>query len=156
MKPKQLCVALVFLGLANLVCAQIDSPLYRHDPTPLRILNQDGSVIEMVTVVVSERADQARGLMFVRHLPINMSMLFLYPKPTRASFWMKNTYVSLDLVFIGVNNKILHIIQNAEPLSTQTRQSPTEVIAVLEVNAGLCQKLGIKMGDTVQHRVLER
>ena len=93
------------------------------------------------------RAEQ--GLMFVSDLPETMGMVFPFQPPRVASFWMKNTYIELDMLFIDEKGRVRKIIQRAAPLSLQTLSSDTPVAAVLELKGGLAAKLGLHTGDTV-------
>lgn len=135
--------------------AQVDSPLYRLEHSPLEFRTKEGAVIQMTTVVVADGEQQQRGLMFVRHLPVNQSLLFVYKKLSDVTFWMKNTYVPLDLVYIQRKGVIVDIIRNTVPLSTEKLASDQGAIAVLELNAGLCKKLGIEIGDVVEHEFFD-
>ncbi|MBQ7660220.1 MAG: DUF192 domain-containing protein [Alphaproteobacteria bacterium] len=93
-----------------------------------------------------------KGLMFRNHLPSNQGMLFLFDNQhlQPVAMWMKNTYISLDMLFIGKNKTIVAIVQNTEPLSLKII-SPTReyVSAVLELNAGEVKKHAIQVGDKV-------
>lgn len=143
-------------GALCLTTGQVDSPLYHLESSPLEIRTKEGAVIHLKTVVVSDHAQQGRGLMFVRHLPVNQSMLFVYTGRLKTvTFWMKNTYISLDLVFLQRGGIIADIIRNTVPLSTEKLSSDQGAIAVLELNAGLCKKLGIEIGDVVDHEFFE-
>ena len=92
---------------------------------------------------------QTQGLMFVRDLPPGRGMLFPEPQPRPTSFWMKNTYIELDLVFIGPDHRIVKIAAKAPPLSLALIDSGAPVIAVLEIKGGEAQRRGIRIGDTV-------
>ena len=96
---------------------------------------------------------RARGLMYVRELPPGRGMLFLYDFPQFASFWMKNTYIPLDLLFISPDGSIANIVENATPLSLAPLESVAPVAKVLEVAGGTAARGGIRAGDHV--RVLE-
>jgi len=93
------------------------------------------------------RAEQ--GLMFVSDLPETMGMVFPMEPPRVASFWMKNTYIELDMLFIGADGRVTKIIRRAVPMSLQALSSDTPVGAVLELKGGLAAKLGLQAGDTV-------
>jgi uncharacterized membrane protein (UPF0127 family) len=97
--------------------------------------------------------EQARGLMFRRSLPENQGMLFDFKREQELSFWMKNTYVSLDMIFIRADGRILRIAQNTEPLSERLVPSGGPARAVLEVVAGTARKYGIAAGDRVAHPI---
>jgi uncharacterized membrane protein (UPF0127 family) len=87
--------------------------------------------------------------MFVSDLPETMGMVFPFQPPRVASFWMKNTYIELDMLFIDEKGRVRKIIQRAAPLSLQTLSSDTPVAAVLELKGGEAAKLGLHTGDTV-------
>jgi len=94
-------------------------------------------------------AERARGLMFRKELPEGRGMLFDFDREQPVSFWMHNTYVSLDMIFIRGDGRILRIAENAEPMSDRLIPSGGPVRAVLEVVAGTAHKLGIEAGDRV-------
>ena len=92
---------------------------------------------------------QEQGLMFVRDLPKGQGMLFPQKPPRKMSMWMKNTYVELDMVFIGEKGTIDQIIEHAHPLSLDTLSSEKPVQAVLEIGGGEASRLELKVGDRV-------
>ena len=96
---------------------------------------------------------QMRGLMFRRALPEGQGMLFDFGQEQPTSFWMKNTYVSLDMIFIRGDGRILRIAENTVPLSEALVPSGGPVRAVLEVVAGTAKKFGIAPGDRVAHPI---
>ena len=101
--------------------------------------------IEVMTTV----QERARGLMFRRSLPERSGMLFLYDRPEPAAMWMKNTFIPLDIVFIAPGGTVHRIEKNTEPFSTETISSDGSIIAVLELNAGAADRIGLKRGDRV-------
>ncbi len=94
-------------------------------------------------------ARQEQGLMFVRDLPPDEGMIFPQDAPQVAHFWMKNTYIPLDMVFVGKDGRIAQIIANATPFSLAVLSSDVPVIAVLEIDGGEAKQLGIQVGDRV-------
>ncbi|NJM50527.1 MAG: DUF192 domain-containing protein [Sphingomonadales bacterium] len=92
---------------------------------------------------------QAQGLMFRRSLADDAGMIFPFPQARPASFWMKNTVIPLDIIFIGADGTIESIGENAVPYSLDTVSSKGSVQAVLELRGGLTSELGIKAGDTI-------
>ncbi len=94
---------------------------------------------------------QMRGLMYRESLPAGAGMLFLYDTPTNASFWMRNTLIPLDIIFIGADGRIVNIHANARPLDETQIPSKGPVTGVLEINGGLAGRLGIRAGDRVLH-----
>jgi uncharacterized membrane protein (UPF0127 family) len=97
--------------------------------------------------------ERSRGLMFRKELPEGKGMLFDFKVEQPVAFWMKNTYVSLDMIFIRSDGRVLSIAENTEPLSERGVPSGGPVRGVLEVVAGTAKKLGIKPGDRVAHRI---
>lgn len=99
------------------------------------------------------REEQDKGLMFRRELPDGQGMLFDFTTEQTVAFWMENTYISLDIIFINGDGRIRRIAENAEPMSKTTIPSDGPVRAVLEVIGGTARKLGIKEGDRVVHPI---
>jgi uncharacterized membrane protein (UPF0127 family) len=114
----------------------------------LEIATRSGVHVFAVEVVDND-ADRAKGLMYRKELPEGRGMLFDFHREQEVSFWMQNTYIPLDMVFIRGDGRILRIAENTEPLSTRLIPSGGPVRAVLEVIAGTTQKLGIAPGDRV-------
>ena len=92
---------------------------------------------------------QQQGLMFVRAMPSDRGMVFPQRQPRVMSMWMKNTYLSLDMLFIGPEKTVIGISEHTTPLSLDTVTSPGPIIAVLELNAGEARRRGIATGDRV-------
>jgi uncharacterized protein len=116
----------------------------------LEISSKTGVHNFMVEMAVTPD-EQATGLMHRKELPEGRGMLFKYERDQEISMWMKNTYVSLDMIFIRADGRIHRIAENTEPLSTRIVSSGGPVRAVLEVVAGTARKLGIAPGDRVGH-----
>lgn len=98
---------------------------------------------------------RARGLMFRRDLPPERGMLFLFGSDRRLSFWMKNTPLSLDMLFIQSTGEIVAIVESTPPLSVAPISPPVEAASLLEVNAGTAERLGLAVGDRVRHPRLD-
>ena len=105
--------------------------------------------------VVREEKERNRGLMYRKHLADNRGMLFHYDPAQDVAFWMKNTYIPLDIIFIGADGTIITIAANTTPLSLDRIPSNGVTRGVLEINGGFAEKLGIKVGDRVRHAVFE-
>jgi uncharacterized membrane protein (UPF0127 family) len=114
----------------------------------LEIASKSGVHVFSVEVVDND-ADRAKGLMYRKELPEGRGMLFDFQRDQEVSFWMQNTYIPLDMIFIRGDGRILRIEENTEPLSTRLIPSRGAVRAVLEVIGGTSRKLGIAPGDQV-------
>lgn len=130
-------------------------------------LAEEPARIEQVTVVSAKEAAifeaevadtddlRSRGLMFRHKLPEDRAMLFDFGEPRPAAMWMKNTYISLDMLFIRADGTIAAVAENTEPLSLQTISVQEPVKAVLEVAAGTVKRLGIVRDDKVFHPIFK-
>jgi uncharacterized membrane protein (UPF0127 family) len=118
------------------------------DVIPLTITSTKGRHAFRVEVARTA-AEQAKGLMFRTAMGADEGMLFPRNPPDRASFWMRNTVIPLDLVFIAPDRRILNIAANAVPYDETSLSSAGPVIAVLELNGGRAAQLGIAPGDKV-------
>jgi uncharacterized membrane protein (UPF0127 family) len=109
------------------------------------------------TLFTAEVADtpelRSRGLMFRHVLPPDRAMLFDFGEPKPAAMWMKNTYISLDMLFVRDDGSIAAIAERTEPLSQQTISVQEPVRGVVELAAGTVARLGIQRGDHVIHRI---
>ncbi|MEO1092420.1 MAG: DUF192 domain-containing protein [Pseudomonadota bacterium] len=106
--------------------------------------------------VAATPAERNRGLMFREHMDQDAGMVFLFDPPQRAAFWMKNTLIPLDMLFLDRAGQIVFIAANTEPLSETSHGPAVPVSAVLEINGGLSERLGIDVGDTVRSPALRR
>ena len=140
-------LALVALGAAPFLFAQ-DSVTFERDRLVVRTAEADHA-FEVELAATQEQ--RARGLMFRDGLAPWAGMLFVYDPPREVSFWMKNTRISLDLLFIDAAGTIVRIAARATPLSTAPIPSEAPVKAVLEIAGGRAEELGIAVGDRVLH-----
>ena len=101
--------------------------------------------------VADDPQERARGLMFVEDMPTLSGMLFVYEAPQRVSFWMKNTLIPLDMLFVSPAGEILTIHENAVPGDLTPIPGGDGVQMVLEINGGLANRLGVTVGDVMQH-----
>ena len=99
--------------------------------------------------VADNDAERARGLMYRRSMADNSGMLFDFGNERDITMWMRNTYISLDMLFIDANGRIGHIAANTTPLSDTVISSRIKAQFVLEINAGIARRQGIEVGDRV-------
>lgn len=109
--------------------------------------------VRITVEIADDDLERARGLMYRPPLPDNYGMLFHFQEPEHASFWMRNTPSSLDIIFIGVDGRILNIAEHTIPYSTEGVPAAGLTRGVLEIRAGHSAELGIRLGDRVRHRI---
>jgi uncharacterized membrane protein (UPF0127 family) len=119
----------------------------------VQVLTDSGKHRFKVWIAATEESQQ-RGLMFVRALPPQHGLLFLFPEPRYTSFWMKDTFLALDIVFIAADGRVVRIVAGATPQSLEPMDSGAPVKAALEVVAGTAARIGLKPGDRVLHPAL--
>jgi len=141
-----------FVLFAFLLAAGPARPADQHT---LEIASKTGVHIFAVEIADTD-AQREKGLMFRKKLPEGQGMLFDFQREQDVSFWMQNTYIPLDMIFIRGDGTILRIAENTEPLSTRLIPSGGPVLAVLEVIGGTAHKLGIAPGDRVAHPIFKR
>jgi uncharacterized membrane protein (UPF0127 family) len=145
--------ALAFLVLAFIVSAPPAARAQAFEP--LTIVTASGPQRFEVEVARND-ADRQQGLMFRRSLAPDRGMLFDFARREPVSMWMKNTYISLDMLFIRADGTVARVAENTEPLSTRVIESGEPVLGVLELVAGTARRLGIKQGDRVEHPVFKK
>ncbi|MFT4706469.1 MAG: uncharacterized membrane protein (UPF0127 family) [Yoonia sp.] len=101
--------------------------------------------------VADDDAERSQGLMNVTDMAMMSGMLFVYPRPQRATFWMRNTLIGLDMIFAAPDGTVLSLHENAVPLDETVIDGGDGVQFVLELNSGMVARLGIKAGDILQH-----
>ena len=109
--------------------------------------------VRFTVEIADDEAERTRGLMFRESLADDRGMLFHFQEPEHASFWMRNTYISLDIIFIGVDGRILNIAERTTPYSEQGIPASGLTRGVLEIRGGLARERGIRAGDRVRHRI---
>ena len=141
--------ALLLLALAAGVGAAAREQA--HFKTGRLTIHAEGRQVDYQVEVADNNRLRRLGLMHRRSLPENQGMLLLFAQPQRASIWMKNTFIPLDLLYIDDQGRIVKIVENAIPRSTGAMRSNGKVKAVLELNAGQVSKWGLAVGDRVSH-----
>ena len=101
--------------------------------------------------IAATPATRERGLMDRRFMPMDRGMLFEFERDGPVAFWMKNTYIPLDMIFIARSGAVTRIVDRADPLSETPIPSGGPCAAVLELNGGVAAQIGLKIGDRVRH-----
>jgi hypothetical protein len=142
--------ALLFLLLSLVAARADDARLTKIEP--LTVVTGLGA--SLFTVEVADTADlRERGLMFRQAVPEGRGMLFDFKLARPVGMWMKDTYVSLDMVFIRPDGTVARIAENTVPRSLEVIAAREPILGVLEFAAGTAQKIGLKAGDRVYHRI---
>lgn len=162
-RPLWVTVVVIFLAAAVLV-----SLIWKAIPTTTQneadlalAFKKEGSltflrdtlqqtIVEIDIEVAATDAEQQRGLMYRRSMEENQGMLFIFPASERRSFWMLNTYLSLDILFVDADFTIVDIKTNTTPLSQAQLTSKANAQYVVEVLAGFVGKHNIQIGDKIQ------
>lgn len=134
------CFVAVAAGAAEQQC--------RDDTVKLR---GDGKSARFSIELADEPAERAKGLMFVKSMPQSAGMLFVYPAPRPVNFWMKNTLIPLDMVFLDKKGVVQNVHANAVPHDQSPIFGGNNIMAVLEINGGLAARIGIAEGWQVKH-----
>ena len=137
---------LVALGAARPAAADVGFP-----EGDLAIVTAGGARHDFRIELAVTPDQRAQGLMHRRSLAPDAGMLFVYARTREVAMWMKNTFVSLDMLFISAEGEVVRIAERTEPLSLTTIQSGSPVKGVLEVVAGTVARLGIRPGDRILH-----
>jgi uncharacterized membrane protein (UPF0127 family) len=145
-----------FAGLSLLVIgpswSSIAAELQQFSKSELTIVSATGR--HQFKVEVAETPEQmAQGLMFRRSLAPDAGMLFDYKQPTAATMWMRNTLIPLDMLFVDARGKIVNIQLRAVPQSDDVIAAVAPVRAVIELNGGTTERLGIAPGDQVEYPI---
>jgi len=152
-----------FAGLVAALTALPDSgvaPVRAEQATPFAtsvatIVTAAGNHYPFQVELARTRDERAQGLQGRKALDTNAGMLFDFEAPQPVAMWMKDTYVALDMIFIGADGRIVNIARNTTPKSLKVIESAGPVRGVLEVAAGTTARLGIRPGDWVVHKIFE-
>lgn len=116
-------------------------------------LRSEGAELRFTIELAQTPAERSQGLMFRESLPRGAGMLFVFERPQRVAFWMKNTLIPLDLIFVDQAGIVTHVHPNAIPHDETAIPGGDAVFAVLEINGGLAARYGIVPGTLLQHQV---
>jgi uncharacterized membrane protein (UPF0127 family) len=139
-----------FVAAAVVLCVFGGPGAQAASVQPLEIVTKTGVQVFSVEMATTEQ-EKETGLMYRKELADGKGMLFDFSPEQEVSMWMKNTYISLDMIFIRADGRILRIAENTEPFSTRIIPSRGLAKGVLEVIAGTARKYGIEPGDRVGH-----
>jgi hypothetical protein len=129
-----------------------------HAAEPSRrelVIATDGGQKAFQVEIADDPQERSKGLMFRREMAPEQGMLFDYGEEQPASFWMKNTYIPLDMIFVKADGTIESIAERTTPMSERSIKSQGPVRFVLEINGGLSDELGIEPGDKVSGPALD-
>ena len=147
----QLFMLVVFAGLVSVGAGRA----HAADVAPV-VLETASGPHSFSVEIADTTATRTRGLMFRRQMAPDRGMLFDFKRPELLSFWMKNTYISLDMVFIAGNGRVNFIARETTPESTDLISPPDRARFVLEVVAGTADRIGLKVGDRARHPLIGR
>ena len=139
------------LAAAMLAAGVLGSPVARAEPLCVDLAG--GAVHRYEVEIAATPGARAQGLMFRRELAPGAGMLFDFGRDEVARMWMKNTFIPLDMVFAARDGTVRGIVRNARPRSLDTISSRVPVRAVLEVNGGEAERIGLAAGDLLRHPV---
>ncbi len=105
--------------------------------------------------IADDAPEQAQGLMHRKKMASSAGMLFIYDAPHRASFWMRNTLIPLDMIFLDKTGTITNIKHNAQPLDETPVDGGEGVLMILEINGGMAKALGISIGSQMRHPAID-
>ncbi len=142
----------VIFGLCATVMFALTLPAQAVEPAlePLEIVTSTGTH-QFQVEVARTMGERERGLMNRRSMPRDQGMLFDFHIEQTVAMWMKNTYIPLDMVFVARNGRVTAVQRNAVPFSETIIPSGPPAYAVIELNGGAAQEIGLKVGDLVRH-----
>ena len=140
------------LAVVLFLAASAGAPALGGELDSLEIVTSSGQHAFQVEIANND-ATREHGLMDRRYMAADHGMLFEFDREAPVSFWMKNTYIPLDMIFISRAGVVTGIAANAEPLSERLIPSGGPCYGVLELNGGVAASIGVKPGDKVRHRI---
>lgn len=151
-----LIAGLVAVGILALVMQYTGGdrrPLFAS--SEITITRADGERFLLPVEVADTANEKNYGLMFKSSMPRDEGMIFVYDPPERVSYWMKNTLIPLDILFVRADGRIARIVANAQPNDLSPIDSLIPVAVVVEVNAGVVQEYGLQAGDKISSPLLK-
>lgn len=153
----RLFLIIFLVGMTPMASVQADSSVFGNKPPvfkedTLQVKRKEGELLYFNIEIAERENEHQKGLMFRTELAENAGMLFLFANEEMRYFWMKNTLIPLDMLFIGKDGTINHIHHMAKPQDETTITSKYPSMAVLEIKGGNAAKLGINEGDVLIHK----
>ncbi len=143
--PGVFCVFLLMSGPVFAVCL----------PQTLDIRGPSGQQRFSVEIA-DDAAGRQKGLMFRESMPMSAGMLFVFESPKHSAFWMKNTLIPLDMIFVDSTGTVTQVHSNAIPLDETSIDGGDDVAFVLEINGGLAKRMGIAAGAQIRHPMVQQ
>ena len=140
------------------VCLCLSSGAFaqeKFDTQPLTIVTKGGKSHTFTVELAVTPRQREQGLMNRKDMAEDKGMLFAFGETRQVFMWMKNTYLPLDMLFIGKDGKVRSIKENAEPLSEAIIDSKGPIDFVLELNGGTVERLGIRAGNRVENELID-
>lgn len=132
--------------------AQDSAPTFKKEGELLFINATVGDTLASIDIEIADNDQKtAQGLMYRSSMPQNAGMLFIMPNEERQGFWMRNTYIPLDMIFVNSKMEIVTIHRNTTPMLESSYMSTAPALYVVEVNAGFCSKNSINEGDKIEY-----
>jgi len=155
-------ILILFIAFSTLLSCKKEA---KHGVTPpkiefkhegnLQIIDSIGAIKKEILIEIADNDfEQQTGLMYRKQMDIDKGMLFIFEEIKVRSFYMKNTYIPLDIIYIDTDNTIINIVKNAEPLNEASLFSDAPAKYVLEINAGLSDEWDLKAGDKISYSKL--
>ena len=142
-----------FGGLIAIICSLTLFYQFKADAQLMPVTfsgSSDGAkAAQFKLEIAADNQSRIKGLMYRKEMDEDKGMLFVFSKPSKQSFHMKNTYLSLDMIFVGANKKVVGILHSVPPLNQVPRNVEAKSQYVIELNAGMAKKYGIKQGAQV-------
>lgn len=146
--------AWIFSQLPKGNSTEIAEPLFKKEGTLAFINGNTGSSIKSIDIeIADDSAQRAQGLMYRKSMDDDKGMLFIMERNEQQGFWMKNTYIPLDIIYVSADSTIVDIYKNAKPLTTTSMPSRGPAKYVVEVNGGWTTKYGIAKGDKINFAI---
>lgn len=145
---------LIRVAVASFACFAGSGPALAECRADQVDLRWDGGSARFTVEVADDAGERAQGLMFRESMPQSSGMLFAYARPQRASFWMKNTLIPLDMIFADPTGRVTRIHENAVPQDRTAIDGGEGVQFVLEINGGLARRMGIVEGAEMRHPLI--